>query len=305
MENAFESNNNKTANYLAIILAVLLIGLGIFSYKTYLTQKENQAAILNEKLEIQADLDEKIQALDEAISENNGLKDRLSSFKDSLISFKSEVRKLKDINYATIRKYKKKLQALEIINNRLMKDVDSLRQANYALSMTVDSTKAVVQAQQKVIGEQQKIADSLHITTREMSKTIEKGAALKISEVNVTALKRRSSGKLVETSRSRRTDVFRIEFVIRENSIAKAGNRTAYIVVKDEHSNVIAPTGNFNDAQGHAVSYTDSTVIKYENADKDVIILTEMPENTLERGTYIIEIYLEGKLQDTGEIYLK
>jgi hypothetical protein len=299
------TEKNSSVNYLAILLGILLLILGVFTYRNYIQHKENEAELLNEKLEIQADLDEKIQSLDKAISENTELKDRLTSFKDSLISFKSEVKKLKNLNYASLRKYKNKLMELEKINQELMREAEVLRQQNYALSVEIDSTKAIVSRQEQVITKKQQEADSLIVTTQKMSETIAKGAALKIGGINILAMKRKSSGKLKETTRGKRTNALRIEFTIRENSIAKPGERNVYVVVKKPNGDIIAPGGKFNDSEGRILTYTDTTTVPYENKDKDVVILTEIPKEALDAGTYYVDVFMEEHLQGTGKIVLK
>ncbi len=296
---------NSTGNIVSIILAILLLILGFFTYNNYKKYQINEQELLNEKLEIQADLDEKIQSLDRAIAENTGLKDRLSSFKDSLVLFKEEIRKLKKINYSTIKKYKNKLAQLEEANRQLLEEAELLRKENYALSMEIDSTKSVVQQQEQLIEQKQKEADSLIVTTREMSETITKASALKIRNIDVLPLRRKSNGKLKETSRGQKTDALRIKFTILENNIAKPGDREVFIIVKTASGEVIAPSGKFNDSNGNIHSYTDNTTVPYENSDKEVIVLTEIPEKALDKGRYYIDVYMEGHLQGTGKIELK
>lgn len=299
------TKQNNGSKITIIILALLLAALAFFAYQNYVKNKDSEQALLEEKLQIQSDLDEKIAELDKAISENSIISDELTEAKNNIISFRDSVKDLKTLNYKIIRRYKHKLAVLEKANNKLLKVSDSLKIANYQLAVEVDSAHANIERQAVTIQKQHYKNDSLTAQNNNLSDKIAKGSALKISNVSAIAMKERNNGQLKETSRAKRTDAFRTNFKIRENAIAETGTRKVYIVIQDAGGKVLGGVESFTDADGQEIKYTDTTDVDYQNQDLEVITVTEVPENSVQKGDYYIKVYLESKLLGTTKIHLK
>lgn len=309
MTNSPISTNPKTQNNSSkvtiIILAVLLAALAFFAYQNYQNNKETEQILLDEKLEIQSELNSKIAELDIAIAENSSLEDELVAAKNNIIAFRDSVGNLKTLNYNIIRRYKDKLAVLEVANKKLLHTSDSLKIANYNISIERDSAQAKVQTQAVVIDLQTQKTDSLLVENIDLVEKVIKGAALQISEVATIAMKETSGGKLKETNRASRTDAFRISFKIRANTIAETGLKKAHIVVQNAAGNVLSPIGSFNDDAGIDVAFTEVTDVEYNNDDIEVITLTSVSEKDLAKGDYYVKVYLENKLLGATKIYLK
>jgi len=89
-----------------------------------------------------------------------------------------------------------------------------------------------------------------------------------------------------------------------ENEIATPGDKEAYIVLKNPSGQVINAKGTFNVADGTEAKYTDQTIVNYENADLDVVMLVERKGEKYEKGTYPIEVFVDGKLVGTTSLEL-
>jgi hypothetical protein len=301
--NKTESKSNST-KIVIIILALLLAVLGFFTYQNYVNNQESEEALLQEKLQIQSDLDNKIIELDNAIAENTSLDVELTAARDNIIAFRDSVKNLKKLNYNIIRRYKEKLAILESKNKRLLKITDSLKVANYNISIERDSAQATVEAQATTIEYQNKKNDSLSIKNSDLNQRVVRGSALYVDNVAVIAMKE-VRGKLKETTRAHKTDAFRVSFKIRENKIAESGMRKVYIVIKDASGKVLSRMGSFTDVNGLNVSYTDSTDVEYNNQDLEVITVTSINEEKLPKGDYYVSVYVENKLLGSTKIQLK
>jgi len=301
-----EAQQQKSGSKVIIIILALLLGvLGFFTYNNYKKNQESQEVLMNEKLEIQADLDAKIVALDNAIADNTTIKDELIAARNDIMVFRDSVKELKSLKYQIIRRYKKKLASLEEINNKLLLESEQLKRENYTLTVAVDSAQAEVERRGNTINRKTQENDSLSNQNNDLSGIVTKGAALQVSDVGILAMKNRRGGKLKETSRARKTDAFRINFKIRKNVIAKSGDRLAHIVIKDATGRVVTGVDSFTNNKGEEVVYSDSTVIDYTNEDKEVIIISKVPEKSIEKGTYYVSVYLEKKLLASNKITLK
>lgn len=301
-ETKTENNSSKIT---IIILAVLLAALAFFAYQNYQKNKESEQILLDEKLEIQSDLDDKIAELDNAIAENSSLEEELVAAKNNIIAFRDSVSNLKTLNYNIIRRYKDKLAVLEASNKKLLYMSDSLKIANYNISIERDSAQAKVQTQAVTIDLQTQKTDSLLVENTDLVEKVTIGAALQISEVATIAMKESSSGKLKETNRASRTDAFRVSFKIRANAIAETGLKKAHIVVQNATGNVLSPIGSFTDDAGVDIAFTEVTDVEYNNDDIEVITLTSVSEKDLAKGDYYVKVYLENKLLGATKIYLK
>lgn len=296
---------NNSSKITIIILAVLLAALAFFAYQNYQNNKESEQMLLDEKLEIQKDLDSRIAELDNAIAENSFMEVELEAAKNNIVAFKDSVENLKTLNYKIIRRYKNKLAILEASNKKLLQVTDSLKIANYNISIERDSAQATVVKQATTIDVQTLKNDSLTVENTDLIDKVTKGAALQISSVAAIAMKESSSDKLKVTTRASKTDAFRISFNIRSNAIADSGLKTAHIVLQDAKGNVLSPTGSFIDVGGFDVSFSDATDIEYTNEDIEVITLTSIAEKNLEKGDYYVKVYLEKQLLGASKIYLK
>ncbi len=301
-----QTQEKKSGSKIIIIILALLLGaLGFFTYQNYKKNLESQESLMTEKLEIQADLDEKIIALDNAIADNTSMKDELIAAKNDIVMFRDSVKDLTTLKYQVIKRYKNKLAVLENLNNKLLQESELLKQENYTLTVAIDSAQAEVQRRGTTIDKKTYENDSLSNKNTDLTNTISKGAALQVSDISIMAMKERRGGELKETSRAKRTNAFRIGFKIRENAIAESGDRLAHIVIKDATGKVLSGVDSFTSDSGETINYSDTTVIDYTNTDKEVIIITNIPEKSIDEGTFYVSVYLEKKLLSSGQITLK
>lgn len=305
MESQESEKRMNSSKITIIILAFLLALLAFFAYRNYQINKESEQNLIQEKLQIQSDLDKKIADLDKAIEENSTMEVELTEARDNIITFKDSVTNLKSLNYKIIRRYKNKLAVLEILNKKLLRESDSLIKANYNISIERDSAEATVIRQTSIIDVKTKVNDSLSVQNIDLNEKIALGAILQVSNVAVIAMRERNNGTLKETTRAKRVDAFRVSFKIKENAIAESGLKKAHIVIQNAAGKIINSVGEFTDMTGLDISYSDATDVDYTNRDLEVILVTNIPEKNLEKGDYYIKVYLENKLLGTTKINLK
>lgn len=302
MDSTKQNNGSKVT---VIILAILLAALAFFAYQNYQKNKHSEEALLEEKLQIQTELDAKILELETAISENSSMEAELTEAKNNIISFRDSVKDLKTLNYKIIRRYKNKLAVLEASNKKLLQISDSLKLANMNLNIEIDSAQANIERQAGTIKKQAFNNDSLSNTNASLTEKVTRGAALKISNVSAYAMRERNNGQLKETDRASKTDAFRTSFKIRENAIADAGSKKAHIVIQNATGKVIGGVESFTDESGLDVVYSDETDVEYTNQDIEVITVTNVPNNSISKGNYTIKVYLEKKLLGLTKVSLK
>ena len=292
-----EENKKSNSKLIVIVLAVLL--LGILGYTLYNNSEHKKVtdAIEEEKLEIEGNLDNMIVKYEEAIGQNTSMSNELSIERDRIIALRDSIKGLKATNYNLIRRYRGQIAKLEETNRRLFFMTDSLTGANQLLTIDLDSANV------KILGQLAK-NDTLSLQNLQLSEKVAIGSILKVSKAKILAMRERSNGKLVETSRSRNTDAFRINFTVAKNEISEQGERQVYIQIVDSKGITLASKGElmYNDTQ---INYSDQTIINYVNENVDIISLVEVNRDTMEQGVYKVNIYIENKFVGATQITLK
>lgn len=302
METNSEKNNSKI---IIIILSLLLAALSIFTIFNMKKSGDQIDELSSTKIELQKSLDEKIQELDKAKTNNAEINSQLDETKSKLISLRDSIMQLKNIDSQTFKKLNSRISDLEKLKQRLLKDVDSLKAANKLLGIEIETANANIQTQAETIQQKTSENENLNSQNKQQADKIAKGAALKISNVKALGLKERSSGKLKETESANKVDAFRISFLIRENAITDPGMKKVHIIVQNEQGKTYAVKGNFNDVNGEMYEYSDTTDVNYDNADIEVIAITNIKEGSLTKGVYTIKIFVENRFLGSTKVTLK
>ena len=290
-----KKSNNKI---IVIVLAVLLIAALAYTFYNKNEHKKLTDAIEEEKAEIAQNLDSMIVKYEEAIGQNTAMSNELAFERDRIISMRDSIKDLKATNYSLIRRYRKQVANLEESNRRLFFITDSLTNINDLLTVNLDSANVKISTQLA-------INDTLSMENIDLSEKVAIGSILKVNTAHILAMRERSNGKLVETSRARNTDAFRLNFTLAKNEISEQGERQLYIQIIDSKGNTVASRGELMLFDETQISYSDATSVNYLNEPIDVISLVEVDRDSMESGIYIVNIYVEDKIAGVTNITLK
>ena len=291
---------NKSTSNSKILIIVLTVLLFILIGYTFYQSRDHQEALKflqDEKEQIIGNLTAMEEKYDVAISENTTLSDSLTIEKNRIIALKDSVMNLKRVNSSVLRKYRNQLKQLQLTNDRLLDEVDSLKMISNVLIDEKDSISNQLNIQTIY-------NDTLKAQNQELAKKVEIGSALYIKDIKVTALKMRSNGKYTETNKAQKTDAIKLEFRLMENEIATPGDKDAYIVLKDPKGNVISAKGTIMLKDSTEIKYTEQTVVNYENAEQDVVFFVERKGEKYEKGVYPISVYVDGRLAGISKLVL-
>ncbi|WKK66905.1 hypothetical protein [Lutimonas zeaxanthinifaciens] len=291
--------NSKSSNSKILIIALTILLFGLIGYTFYNNNDHKEAVkfLQDEKEQIIGNLTAMEEKYDVAIAQNTSLSDSLAMEKEKIAILKDSVQNLKQINSSVLRRYRGQLAALEKTNNRLLDEVDSLKLANNILTEEKDSINSQLEIQTTY-------NDTLVAQNMELARKVEIGGAINVENVEVTAMKMRSNGKYTETNKAQKTDAIKVAFRLMENEIAEPGDKEAYIILRNPAGQVINAKGTFTVQEGTEVKYTDQTMVNYENADLDVVMLVERKGDKYEAGVYPIEVFVEGKLVGSANLEL-
>ncbi|WP_445382315.1 hypothetical protein [Robiginitalea sp. IMCC43444] len=293
-----EQKNNNGLKVIAGLLGVILLGTIIYTVSLYQDKKKTETALTEEKELVVEDLNSLKSEYDKAILESNATNEELVAARDNIAKYIDSVKSMK-ADIATLSRYRRQVSILKKEREALLKQVDSLKESNSLIAMQRDSTFAELEKQTV-------FNDSLVVQNTQLADAVERGSALNLTKFTVDAVRERSSGKLVSTSRAGRTDKLKVCFTVADNVIAEAGDREFYIEVLDPQGNVMGGGATKSMEEGATVSYTKGTNFYYENATLDVCDYISNYSGEFQKGNYMVNVYDDGlKLLGTSKFELK
>jgi hypothetical protein len=293
-----ETKNNNGLKVIAGLLGVVLLATIIYTVSLYQDKKKTTMALTQEKDLVVEDLNSLKSEYDKAILESNATNEELVSARDRIAKYIDSVKTMKS-DIASLSRYRRQVSVLKEEREQLLRQVDSLTKSNTLIAMQRDST--FVELEKQTV-----FNDSLVVQNTQLADAVERGSALNLSSFTVDAVRERSNGKLVSTSRAKSTDKFKICFTVADNVIAEAGDRQFLVEVLDPQGNVLGGGMTKSSEDGASVSYSKETDFYYENNDLDVCDFINKPSGDFQKGNYMVNVYDDKlKLLGTSKFALK
>ncbi len=292
-----EINNKQPSNQKIIIgiLAILLVGLGIFSGALYSEKNENEQILTKEKQQVLADLNALTLQYDEVIADNKIVNDdlidareRIDNLVDSLTNSQSSVKDL--IGYKNLYIKLKKEKEL------LFEENERLRIENTSLTASLDSTSIQLY-------ETKLFSDALLDQNKTLTDVVKNASYLQVLGLDAVGVIERSSGKLIPTERARRSDKLKVCFMIAKNDLVESGDMELYVQVIDPKNNVLGLNNElvFNE---DVLNYSLISSFNYENNNLDICEYISSDEK-FETGNYTVNIFNKNTLLSSTSLTLK
>ncbi|WP_340198751.1 hypothetical protein [Ascidiimonas sp. W6] len=281
-----ESKNNNGLKVVAVLLGVVLIGTLFYTASLYKDKKETTARLIDDRNLVIEDLNNLKSDYDRAIEESESTNQELVEARSRINQYIDSVKTMK-ADISALYRYRKQVRLLENERKFLLAQNDSLRKSNTLIAMQRDSTIVALQTQTFV-------ADSLVEQNTSLAKVVELGSALNLAKFSIDAVKERSSGKLVSTTRANRADKIKICYTVAGNKIANAGDRQFYIQVKDPAGNIVGENSTASLEDGTSVVYSKVSNFFFENTPLDVCDYVNKPGDDFAKGNYEVVVYDSG-----------
>lgn len=150
--------------------------------------------------------------------------------------------------------------------------------------------------------------DTVTAKNQELAQTVDLGSVLQASNIKITPIHVRGSGKEVETSKARRADMMRISFDV-DNRISTAGQKDLYVCITAPDGTPLAVealgSGRFTLADGTEKLYTVQKTIDYSTGEKQNVAIDWKQNSDFKPGDYKVEIYEKGYLIGQGTVAMK
>jgi len=277
--------NKKSVPTGMIALSIILAGALIFLVVMYVDKKnkmvEMETALTQEKDSLANELRIMITNFDTLKTDNDSLKAGLEREKNRIVRLLS----INASNVQLIKKYKSEISTMREIMKSYIVQIDSLNTRNQLL---VAENTQIKQEITKV----HNTNIQLEKTRDELNEKVEIASVIQAKDIVAAALNK----KRKETSRLNLIDKLRICFTLRENPIAKAGQKEVFMRVLRPDSLVITTSpDNLFDYQDNKLIYSASRTVDYMNQDIEMCIFLDNTGDFI-AGNYSVALYLENNI---------
>jgi hypothetical protein len=264
---------------IGLAAALLLLILMFFIQKHNMNEMED--ILTQEKDSLANELRHISFAYDTLKTNNDTLNAGLAKEKEKIVQLLS----INASNAKLITRYKKEIKTMREIMKSYIVQIDSLNTRNKFLVAENSEIRQEIKQVRSTNTELSKAKD-------ELSSKVEVASLIQAKDIVAAPLNK----KRKETTRITLLDKVRICFILRENAIAKAGQKMVYMRVIRPDSLVIATSpDNLFDYKKNKIIYSASREVDYMNQDIDMCIFLDNTGDFIV-GNYSVELYLEGTI---------
>jgi|GEM_PF-77174 len=298
-EHLQEKGRESPKIYFFIIAILALLATNVYFYIKYKNSDGQQTTILNEKTQMETELDRIEVELDRVTKENIELTEALRvSQENARIKIEELRAKLtqQELSTTELLGAQKEIAQLKQDVARYTKEMEKLKNENALLISERDSLKASFNSVEAK-------ANELENINNELEYKVEIATALKLSSININALKQRKNGKESVETKAKHTDKIRIDFSIADNPLAKKAIYDVYIRVIEPNGNLLITENNIFEVDGVEMQYTDRTGVEFSN-DGKLYSFEWQGKEEFKPGTYTIVLYTKKGTMGKGTIRL-
>ncbi|HUR65367.1 MAG TPA: hypothetical protein VMZ03_03370 [Chitinophagaceae bacterium] len=294
-----KSRTNKN-----VLIGILAAGLlGTWGYLLYdknksgekiNTQQKEITTLGTEKSDLQRDFDNALARLDSVTGANNNLSgqnaDMKAQYAKDIDAKKAEIRRLLNKSNATAADLAKAKSMISDLNEKisgLEADVARLTGENQELTAVNVSLK-----DEKTVLEQNLVTTTTE--KEELSKTVDVASTFTASNIQVTPVDEKKSGKEKVQSTAKKVDKLVVSFDV-ENRIARSGPADMYLIVTGPDGKVISDGASMlNTRTDGDKQFTSKVAIDYTQGQRKNIQFPIRSANSFAIGDYKVEVYHNG-----------
>ena len=276
----------KKSNPVGMIVTSIILGLAlIFLIYLYFDKKnkmvEMETALTQEKDSLATELRHMVVAYDTLKTSNDTLNAGLQKQKNKIVQLLS----VSASNVQLIKKYRSEITTMREIMKSYIVQIDSLNTKNKMLASENTEIKQQITQVQNTNSELSKVKE-------ELSNKVEVASIIQAKDIVAVSLNKKQK----VTTRINLLDKLRICFTLRENPLAKAGQKDVYMrVIRPDSLVITSSHDNLFDYKGNKIIYSANRQIDYLNQDIEMCIFLDNTKDFI-IGNYSVELYLENNI---------
>jgi Tfp pilus assembly protein PilN len=265
----------------SIVLGVALIFLIYMYFDKKNKMIEMETALTQEKDSLANELRHMVVAFDTLKTNNDTLKAGMEKQKNKIVQLLS----INASNVRLIKSYKNEITTMREIMKSYIIQIDSLNTRNKILTSENSEIKEQITQVRNTNTELSKVKE-------ELSTKVEVASVIQAKNIAAVSLNK----KRKETTRINNLDKLRICFTLRENALAKPGQKDVYMrVIRPDSLVVTSSTDNLFEYKGNKIIYSANRQVDYLNQDIEVCIFMDNKGDFI-IGNYSVELYLDNNI---------
>jgi len=276
----------KSRSGLIFLLFLLLILLGVVTW-LYINQRntteEIQTVLTAEKDSLQTHLEQLKAEYDELMTDNDSINNQLNQEKKKIDKLIAELKTTKATNFTKIKQLEAELGTLREVAQSYVRQIDSLNTMNQALvaeNIKVKNEITVFQTEKKELEEKNK----------DLTGKVEYASVLRTENLQAMPINKR--GK--ENNKINKIEKIKIDFTIKENVLAKQGERDIFIRIAGPDDYILAKSEeDLFEFEGKQIVFSAKRPVDFVGKDLDVTIFWDN-NGALIPGTYEVYIFGDG-----------
>ena len=290
-------------NGFVVFLMILIILIGLLSYQNASDYSELKDIFELEKKELESELNIVIEDYEDATYSKDDISLKLRNELHKIIKLRDTIHNLKASDYGLVRFYRKRISSLAEQNKILFSHIDSLNVINNLLLTKNDSVNEVLVQKENQNTKLKYKNNYLSQEKRTLKEKIAFAEIIEISSVKAEAMKTKRNGKYTSTSRSSRTDAFKVEFNLLENKIISPGSKAIFIQIVSNGNHVIAPSKEVKLKNKEKILCNDVLMAEYHNKQLSVISFVNVNRDNINKGSYGVNVFVDGLF--AGNTFIK
>jgi len=265
----------------SIVLGVALIFLVFMYFDKKNKMIEMETALTQEKDSLGNELRHMVVAFDTMKTNNDTLKAGMEKQKNKIVQLLS----INASNVRLIKSYKNEITTMREIMKSYIVQIDSLNTRNKLLTSENSEIKEQITQVRNTNTELSKVKE-------ELSTKVEVASVIQAKNIAAVSLNK----KRKETTRINNLDKLRICFTLRENPLAKPGQKDVYMrVIRPDSLVVTSSPDNLFEYKGNKIIYSANRQVDYLNQDIEVCIFMDNKGDFI-IGNYSVELYLDNNI---------
>lgn len=265
----------------SIVLGVALIFLIYMYFDKKNKMIEMETALTQEKDSLANELRHMVVAFDTLKTNNDTLKAGMEKQKNKIVQLLS----INASNVRLIKSYKNEITTMREIMKSYIVQIDSLNTRNKMLTSENSEIKEQITQVRNTNTELSKVKE-------ELSTKVEVASVIQAKNIVAVSLNK----KRKETTRINNLDKLRICFTLRENPLAKPGQKDVYMrVIRPDSLVVTSSPDNLFEYKGNKIIYSANRQVDYLNQDIEVCIFMDNKGDFI-IGNYSVELYLDNNI---------
>ncbi len=279
------------------VLVVIFIAVLSLQQNKMEQQMELKIQFIEQKNMLRDELDDLIDEHDDLLDEYGELNEHLHE-KDSIIQHQiAEIRNLIRTK-SDLKEAQQKIAALKDISKRYLANIDSLLVLNETLTIEKDS---VIKENKNINWKNYK----LNKQNEKLAEKVNKGSVLELLSIDVEAVRYRSTGREVTTKFAKKVQNIRVCFSVGANQISDAETKEVYLQIINERGMLISGLEELNvEVNDSTFGCTSLAEFDYNNIEMENCFEWERIAQ-LEKGTYLLNLIIEGRVLGQTELKLR